>query len=158
MDSAIPRAVAAVLPKPAPTPELRIRPARASDAAAVAALLAAIGLAGQAKEIGRAIAAASARKEPILVAERGDVVGCLAWHIVPTLQSGSVARITAIVVAEEARRGGIGRTLYAAATAGFRKRRITLVEAMSEIAVRNANGFYRAIGLDQTSYRFTVRL
>ena len=154
---ASPGAATAALPEPAQIPELRIRPARASDAGTLASLLTLIGFEGRAKEIGRAIAAAAAREEPILVADRGDVVGCLAWHIVPTLQSGSLARITAIVVAERARRAGIGRTLYEAATAEFRERRITLVEAMSEIAVRNANGFYRTIGLEQTGYRFAAR-
>lgn len=140
--------------KPDPEPELRIRTARAADAEAVAALLSLIGFAGSAREVERAISAASARKEPILVADRGGVVGCLAWHAIPTVQAGPLARITAIVVEEGRRREGIGRALYDAAAMAIGKRGISTIEAMSDVAVRNANGFYRAIGLAQIGYRF----
>jgi hypothetical protein len=30
------------------------------------------------------------------------------------------------------------------------------IEAMSDIEVRNANAFYRALGMKQASYRFTA--
>jgi N-acetylglutamate synthase-like GNAT family acetyltransferase len=141
-------------PKPDPEPELRIRTARAADAEVVTALLSLIGFAGGARKIERAISAASARKEPILVADRGGVVGCLAWHAIPTVQAGPLARITAIVVEECRRRDGIGRALYDAAAMAIGKRGIDTIEAMSDVAVRNANGFYRAIGLTQIGYRF----
>jgi hypothetical protein len=38
----------------------------------------------------------------------------------------------------------------------FRKRTVQAVEAMSDIEVRNVNGFYRALGLKQASYRFAT--
>jgi ribosomal protein S18 acetylase RimI-like enzyme len=104
----------------------------------------------------RAITAAAARKEPIWIADRGGVVGCLAWHIVPTIRGGGMARITMIAVDEGNRRRGIGRALYEMALSEFRKRKVRDVEIMSDIEVRNANGFYRALGLKQASYRFAT--
>ncbi len=104
----------------------------------------------------RAITAATRRQEPILVADRGKVVGCVAWHIVPTLQQDRIARITMIAVDEDERRSGVGRALYEAALAEFKKHKARSVEAMSDIEVRNANAFYRALDLKQASYRFAA--
>jgi N-acetylglutamate synthase-like GNAT family acetyltransferase len=143
-------------PKAVPEAELAIRVARPADADALRNLLASVGFDGSAAEMKRAITAAAARKEPIWVADRGGVVGCLAWHIVPTVQGGGMARITITAVDEDNRRRGIGRALYEMALSEFRKRKVQAVEAMSDIAVRNANGFYRALGLKQASYRFAA--
>jgi ribosomal protein S18 acetylase RimI-like enzyme len=144
--------------KVAPEPELAIRIARSADADALRNLLASVGFDGSAADMKRAITAAAARKEPIWVADRGGVVGCLAWHIVPTIQGAGMARITMIAVDEDNRRRGIGRALYEMALSEFRKRKVQTVEAMSDIEVRNANGFYRALGLKQASYRFATNI
>ena len=143
-------------PKAVPEPELAIRIARPADADALRNLLASVGFDGSATDMKRAITAAVARKEPIWVADRGGVVGCLAWHIVPTIQGAGMARITMIAVDEDNRRRGAGRALYEMALSAFRKRKVQAVEAMSDIEVRNANGFYRALGLKQASYRFAT--
>ncbi len=141
-------------PEPQPQPELTIRPARQADADGVRDLLALIGFDGTSRDVARALASAAARQEAVLVADRGGVIGCLAWHVIPAFQHGPIARITALVVAENARRSGIGRALFDAATDEFARHHVEHVEAMSAIAVRNANGFYRALGLEQRSYRF----
>jgi ribosomal protein S18 acetylase RimI-like enzyme len=143
-------------PKVASEPELAIRIARPADADALRNLLASVGFDGSAADMKRAITAAAARKEPIWVADCGGVVGCLAWHIVPTIQGAGMARITMIAVDEDNRRRGIGRALYEMALSEFRNRKVQAVEAMSDIEVRNANGFYRALGLKQASYRFAT--
>jgi len=121
-------------------------------------LLAPLGGEASVADLKRGIAAAAARKEAVFVADRGGVIGCLAWHLVPTLDHGTIARITMIAVAREERRQGVGRALYDAALTEFRKRKAGAVEAMSDIEVRNANGFYRRLGLEQASYRFAVDL
>jgi N-acetylglutamate synthase-like GNAT family acetyltransferase len=145
-------------PKAVPEPELAIRIARPADADALRNLLASVGFDGSTADMKRAITAAAARKESIWVADRGGVVGCLAWHIVPTIQGAGMARITMIAVDEDNRRRGIGRALYETALSEFRKRKVQAVEAMSDIEVRNANGFYRALGLKQASYRFATNI
>jgi N-acetylglutamate synthase-like GNAT family acetyltransferase len=142
--------------KPEAEPALAIRVARPADGDALRILLASLGFEDNAAAVKRAITAATERQEPILVADRGGVVGCLAWHIVPTLQQGRVARITMIAVDEEERRSGVGRALYEAALAEFKRHKVRSVEAMSVIEVLNANAFYRALGLKQTSYRFAA--
>ncbi len=139
-------------------PTLSIRPARPADANAVVSLLVSVGIERGSPAIRRAIASASARKEPVLIADRGGIIGLLAWTVIADIVEGDVARITAIVVNEDDRRNGIGRTLYEAALAEFGKRKIRLVEAMSDIEVRNANGFFRSLGLKQLSYRFASKL
>ena len=140
---------------PAPALELKIRPARPTDASTFVGLFSQVGIKVAQRQIERAIIDAVSRKEPILIAERGEVIGCLAWHILPTVQHGPVGRITALIVLESHRRRGVGQALYEAAAAELRKRKIDVVEAMSDIAVRNANGFYRALGLKEVSYRFS---
>jgi N-acetylglutamate synthase-like GNAT family acetyltransferase len=148
-------------PKPAPQPEsepetaLQIRTARNADAEALVALLALVGSDASAHSVERDIASAARRKEPILVADKGGAIGCLAWHALPLLGNGPVARITNLVVDEDARRAGVGRALYDAFSQRAAGAGCVSVEAMSEIAVRNANGFFRALGLGQASYRFT---
>jgi len=145
-------------PKLKPKRELAIRIARPADANALRALLASLGVEATAGAIKGAITAATEREEPILVADYGGVIGCLAWHIVPTLQQGRIGRITMIAVHQDERRAGVGRALYGAALAEFGQRKVRSVEAMSDIEVRNANAFYRALGLNQASYRFAAAL
>jgi ribosomal protein S18 acetylase RimI-like enzyme len=143
---------------PTPEPQLAVRTARPADAGALDALLSSLGIDLGTAEVKRRLVASIARKEPILVADRGKVVGCLVWHIVPTLDRGAVARISMIAVHLDERRRGVGRALYNAAVAEFGRRKARSVEAMSDIELRNANGFYRAVGLKQVSYRFAVDL
>jgi N-acetylglutamate synthase-like GNAT family acetyltransferase len=145
-------------PRPASARELSIRSARPADAEALLRLLSSIGFGGGTAELRRAIAAATARKEPIFVADRGAVVGCLSWHVIPTVQQRSIGRITALIVEEDERRHGIGRALYQAVLIAFQKRDVHSIEATSPIEINNANAFYRAIGLKQDNYCFSVDL
>jgi ribosomal protein S18 acetylase RimI-like enzyme len=55
-----------------------------------------------------------------------------------------------------ARREGIGRALYEAAVVEITMRKAVRIEVTSEITVRNANAFSRALGFEQASYRFVA--
>ncbi|WBO21575.1 GNAT family N-acetyltransferase [Sphingomonas abietis] len=143
---------------PPPVPKLTIRQARASDAEAVGRLLSTVGFEGDASGARKAIASANARKEPILVAERADVIGILAWTVIADVLAGAVGRISVVVVDEHDRRDGVGKALYEAVVEEFGKRKVGLIEGMSDIEIRNANGFLRALGLRQVSYRFVARI
>jgi ribosomal protein S18 acetylase RimI-like enzyme len=133
---------------------LEIRPARRADADVLADLLTIVGFEGGVPAVRKAVSAAVGRKEPMLVADRAGVVGLLAWTVVRDIVDGAIGRISVIVVNEDDRRKGIGKALYEAAVEEFGKRGIRLVEGMSGIEIRNANGFFRALGLQQASYRF----
>jgi N-acetylglutamate synthase-like GNAT family acetyltransferase len=129
-----------------PPPVLVVRNAKPGDAEAIAALIGG----------GKAIATLLRGRTPVLVADRGGVIGCVAWHVVPTLQHGAIGRITIVAVSEKERRQRIGTGLMQAARAQLAKRGCALIEVMSDIELRNAHGFFRALGFKQSSYRFTT--
>jgi N-acetylglutamate synthase-like GNAT family acetyltransferase len=143
---------------PAPPPVLAVRSARGADADALKALLSTVGYDGGVSTIRKAIASAAARTEPILVADRGGVIGLLAWTIIPDIVEGAIGRISIIVVNEQDRRDGVSKALYEAALEKLGIRKVRLIEGMSDIEIRNANGFLRALGLQQASYRFVTRI
>ena len=145
---------------PADPPALRIRPADAVDGEAIAPLLAGLGFSATADELADRIGRLSRMGEAVLVARQGDsLVGCLTWHVVPVLHRPQpVGRITLLVVAEQARRSGIGRALVEAAEAKLRQRGCGLVEVTSNIRLRAAHAFYRRLGFERTSYRFAKPL
>lgn len=134
---------------PAPPP-LEIVKARAADAAAVAALID-----GEVDGLKTLLARTVRERMPWFLARQEGVVGCLAWHPIPHPLRGTILRITLLYVAPGERRRGIGTALVAALRdeAG---RRGAPIEAISDIAVRNAHGFFRTLDFAQTSYRFLL--
>jgi ribosomal protein S18 acetylase RimI-like enzyme len=149
-------------PEPQPEPEpppLEVRPARPDDSEAIAALVGTLGFASSAAGIGPRLAKLKRGGEPVLVAERGDLVGVLAWHVTPVLhRPRPVGRITMMVVAEGERRRGVGRALVDAACARMRGKGCGLIEVTSNVDLSGAHGFYRRLGFERTSYRFAKPL
>jgi ribosomal protein S18 acetylase RimI-like enzyme len=173
---AVAKARTSALPEPAPRREkaeprnpatapaephvLRIRPADAVDGEAIAPLLAGLGYEVTSDELADRIGRHSRGGEPVLVARLGDtLVGCLTWHVTPVIHRPKpVGRITLLVVAEKARRQGIGRALVEAAEAKLRQRGCGLIEVTSNVKLRAAHAFYRRLGFERTSYRFAKPL
>ncbi|HWW55533.1 MAG TPA: GNAT family N-acetyltransferase [Sphingopyxis sp.] len=146
--------------EPEPLPPLKLRPAATSDTPALAALLG--QLAGPKTPAARITAnlgqLQKTRGAGFIVAERGEVVGCCGWTVVPTLQHGALGRITLLLVDKDHRRTGTGSALLAAAERALEQAGCSEIEAMSDIMIANAHNFFRSLGFEQKSYRFVRRL
>lgn len=149
-------------PPPAPAPAapraiLKVRDARPADAGGIADLLGA----GTTKEaVAKRIAALRKTGEaPIVAEEDGDILACLAWHAVPLLQEDApLGRISLLIVAQRARRRGIGRTLTEEALARLADAGCTRVEAMADIELGAAPDFFRRLGWTRAAYRYARSL
>lgn len=140
-------------PEPEPPPPLAVRAARPADAEAIAGLVANLGFAATAGDIAARLP--DLRKEPPLVAEQGEVIGILTWHVTPALHRPKpVGRITMMAVAKEERRRGVGRALVEAAVERLRAKGCGLVEVTSNVDLSGAHSFYRKLGFERSSYRF----
>lgn len=146
---------AAAPKKSSEPPSLRIRKATPSDTAAITKLLTSPSRAAkQAAAIAERIMQFGKPGNGLLVAERDKPIACLAWTLTPALHRPLSGRIATIIVDEKHRREGVGRALIEAAAALMAKAGCESVEAMSDIDIRSAHGFFRKLGFAETSYRF----
>ena len=141
--------------KPKPEPELVLRDARPKDAAAIAALITALGYEAEAADIKRRLAALAEAGQQIVVAEKAKLVGVLTTSIMIVLHRPKpVGRISMLVVAEEERGAGIGTALVAEAEKRLAAKGCGLVEVTSNRKRLRAHTFYERLGYERTSYRF----
>ncbi|HEV7436632.1 GNAT family N-acetyltransferase [Sphingobium yanoikuyae] len=142
-------------PAPVPEKKLFIRAAKTADAEALVPLVRQLsGVRLDELGVARNLKAALKARAGMAVAELGELVGCCAWAVIPTIQHGLVGRLTLLLVAEAHRRKGIATALVDEAVTSLRKKGCTRLEAMSDIEVRNAHNFFRTLNFEQTSYRF----
>ena len=141
--------------------ELVVRTLRSSDLEPVSALLGELGYPASAREVAQRLArverdAASC----VLVAElEGRVVGMAAFHVIPHIElDRPTARLTSLVVAEEARRKGVGRALVDRVEAEARAAGCGRVELMTGDQRTDAHAFYDALGFADASRRFVKEL
>ena len=161
-----PSAPAALPPPPKPAapsvakaPSLVIRPAKPADLNELAKLIEELsGSAPDQTALAPRLAALERRSAGIQVAALGPVIGAIAWAAVPTLQHGLLGRITLLVVERRHRRQGIAAKLLATAETALGAVGCTAVEAISDIAIDHAHGFFRTTGFAQASYRFARKI
>ena len=141
---------------------MTIRDARPEDAPGLAALLAELGYPDAVERIRDRAQAFACADSFLLVAERGGrLVGLASATVIPLLhEDGSWCRLSALVVAEGSRRGGVGRSLVSAVEERARAARCRYLEVTSgERASREtAHRFYEALGLEQISRRYLREL
>lgn len=150
-------------PAAAPTAprSLDIRPAMPGDGDDVARLLAHLGYPCTAAEaIDRIHAVADDRQQVVLLARRDGVAcGLMGLHFLYYLPLGAlVCRITALVVAPDARGQGTGRHLLEEAARRARRGGCVRLELTTALHRTEAHAFYRACGFSESSLRFTRAL
>ncbi len=133
---------------------LTIRAATPKDAKALGKLLDA-----ETGAINKRLTALAKTKTTPLVADRDGILGVIAWAIIPRLDNAPLARITILLVAEHARREGIGTALLAAAAKQFTKARIADVELLLDLSLGAPAGFLRKTGWTRSAnaYRRDAR-
>ncbi len=137
-----------------------IREAETGDAVQMAELIAQLEFEVDAPGVVERLAKLQDAGEPVLIAEiGGEVVGLLDWHVMHTIhRSRPVGRIVALVVADRHRGKGVGRALVVEAEARIRARGCEKMEVTSNLRLVDAHGFYEALGLERSSYRFAKDL
>jgi N-acetylglutamate synthase-like GNAT family acetyltransferase len=137
-----------------------VRPARLDDAPALVSLLAELGYPTDAGTLERRLAALVADPAvTVLVAERdGRVVGLASMHVMPLIERAPLGRLSAIVVAADERRAGIGRALVERVESEARARGCERLELTSAERRADAHAFYRDLGFEPASQRFIKSL
>ncbi|HEX6628644.1 MAG TPA: GNAT family N-acetyltransferase [Gemmatimonadaceae bacterium] len=140
---------------------ITIRPAVANDAAAIARLLDQLGYPSDAGEIPQRLE--RMRDHPgttVFVAERrGEPVGVVTVHLVPSLHtSDPVAWLTALVVEESARGTGVGSALVNRAEAWAKRNGATHISLTSHLRRKEAHEFYKTRDYQHTGVRLVKDL
>jgi GNAT superfamily N-acetyltransferase len=136
---------------------VHIREARRADAEPISSLLSQLGYPAPAEVVAQRI---DRLRAGVLVAEVGGrVVGMAAFHAIPHVELDEpTARLTSLVVAEEARGQGIGRALVERVEAGARALGCGRIELTSGDQRTEAHAFYRRLGFADHSRRFVKEL
>lgn len=134
---------------------MKIRPAHRADAPAVCELLIQLGYPqnGQEETAGRIEIWAEDPSSAAYVADDGgEVLGVIAVQVCALFErAGSSGRITALVVADRARRRGVGAHLVAVPESFAVARGCLRMEVTSAVRRQDAHEFYRRCGyVDQT--------
>lgn len=146
-------------PRPKAEPTLAIRDARSNDIETLVTLIAALGYEVTAGELRKRLTLLTKAGHPVLVADRGGVIGVLTtstMHVVH--RPRPVGRISMMVVAAAARGQGVGAALVAEAEARLKASGCGLLEVTSNAKRLRAHAFYERLGYERTSYRFAKQL
>ncbi len=141
--------------------DLRIRDAKLSDAAELAALMCELGYETTSAEIeSRLVSILRDARYKTLVALKDEKI----CGMIGTLSASSYlhndlnGRIIALVVSRELRRRGIGARLIAAAEKIFAQQGITRVTLTTRFEREKAHQFYEKLGYSRTGFRFAKNL
>jgi GNAT superfamily N-acetyltransferase len=148
------------LPVPDSPTDLQIRPARADDASAIAALLTELGYPTTPDEVPSRLAGYDSPDYAALLAENKDgAVALIGLHLLSSLHVASPAcYITGLIVSEKAQRQGIGRQLLSAAEAWARAHGCNRITVTSATHREGAHAFYENSGFPETGRRFVRTL
>ena len=140
---------------------LRVREAEPGDLEAMTDLVGQLGYPSEESAVaGRLERLAADPTSWVYVAvDDGRVVGVGALHVMPVLERDDpTARITAMVVDEGARRGGVGRALLDRLEETARAEGCARMYLTTRYEREGAVAFYRRMGFEDTSLRFVKDL
>jgi N-acetylglutamate synthase-like GNAT family acetyltransferase len=138
-----------------------IRTAKRGDVAAVTRLLGQLGYPADEEPVARRLKRLqrSAADELFVAEADGEVVGLAGIHVSASLEyDEDAAKVSAIVVDEAHRLGGVGRALLEAVEGEARRRGCALVFLTTAERRKDAHEFYRRLGWEETGRRFAKRL
>lgn len=137
---------------------VKVRAIAGGDAAAVAALVTQLGYSSDAAQVRARVAHLKDHADIRgLVAEQdGRVVGMIGLMVFPAFhRDGLHGYVTALVVDEALRGGGIGAALLQAGEDWFRQRGVARVNLTTALYREDAHGFYEKRGYTFTGKRYT---
>jgi len=146
---------------PAPPPaEPELREANGRDAEQLAGLFALLDHRIAPEQVSMNLQALAQGGEPVLVVAADDrLLGAIGYHATPMPhRDPPIGRATVLVLAEDARRRGLGRRLLLEAERRLAGLGCGIVEVTSNARLREAHAFYRHLGYERTSMRFAKAL
>lgn len=142
---------------------LQIRRAELADAAEIARLAIELGYPNSEGDIASRLGILIAQPSRFVAVAAGAGPGLLGWVAAERrllLESGEVAELVGLVVAEAARRSGVGRALVAAAEQWARGQGMLAISIRSNVARLESHPFYQGLGYirKKTQHSYARRL
>jgi GNAT superfamily N-acetyltransferase len=143
-------------------PQPRIRPGRAADAGAMAALCTELGYPSSEAQVRDRLVRLEDVEHALFVAEGagGELAGVLAVHTRLLLEDDPFAELTVLVVSRDARGEGIGSALVAEAARWARDRGLARVWVRVNVVREATHRFYESLGFhlykQQRIYELTL--
>ncbi len=140
---------------------MNIRNAGPGDAPGLAELLSKLGYPADIQRVARRLERllADPASRLLVAAENGALLGFAGLHVLPLAEHDELGCVlTAIVVAERARRLGVGRRLAVAVEQEARSRGCNRVVLGSAERRSDAHAFYEALGYRYTGRRYAKQL
>jgi GNAT superfamily N-acetyltransferase len=137
-----------------------IRPARPADVAELAALATQLGYPSTAAEVAARLPYLLGDPEQLVaVAVGADDRAVASMHVVVRrqLESGAWVEVTALVVADDFRGGGVGKALLGHAEAWAAERGFALVQLRSNVIRERAHRFYLREGYEKVKAQVLFR-
>lgn len=137
-----------------------VREVRPDDREAMLGLLSELGYQSEAETVARRLDQLEGEPSALVVVAKRDseVVGLASLHVLHLIEHPPLGRLSAIVVSEPARRGGVGLALIERIVEEARAHGCDRLEVTSGEWRDDAHAFYRGLGFEETSKHFIKQL